>query len=139
MNGNIRSEFKPLPVVTGRIVCVFPSIRYVEALQKLLGERISQEPPIGWEELHNNPEAFPDKTRLVYLESDSVGKTILAMPSPTTFLCEDMFTLADGRLIVLRDQSGRKWGENGGPSQEVFDRWNTEFLWECAKEPRREG
>lgn len=120
MFDNVRRSVEPLSPVTGRIICVFPSIKHVKALQKLLGTRISQEAPIGWEELHRAPEDFPDMTRLVFLESNSVGETLLALPAKSSFLSHDTFVMADGRLFSLRDQSGQKWGVNGGLSEDVF-------------------
>lgn len=120
MFDNIQSTLAPVPPTLGRIVCVFPSERHVKALQKLLGERISQEPHIGWDEFHAAPEDFPDKERLIWLEAHSTGEALLKLPAKTTFLAEDVFALADNRLIAVRDRSSRKWGVDDGLSADVF-------------------
>ena len=118
------SKIAPLPAITGRLVAALPSERHVRALQKLLGSKISQEPAIGLAEFQHAPESFPDRDRLIFLEAQTPGEAIVALPAKTSFLAEDVFVMADGKLINLRDMSSRRWGENGGLNDEVFARFD---------------
>lgn len=127
LNKPIPSKFATLPVITGRLVAALPSERHVRTLQKLLGDKISQEPAIGWVDFHNAPESFPDRDRLIFLEAKTPGEAIIAMPAKATFLAEDVFVMADGKLINLRDMSSRRWGVDGGLNEEVFARFDEVF------------
>lgn len=129
----IPSKFAELPTITGRILMIFPSEDHVRAVQKLLGDKISQEPAIGWQELHDAPERFPDRSRLVFLNSEGI-KRILALNPKTTFFAEEVFVLSAEKLITLRDITGRRWGNDGGLSQDVLDGFQ-----DIYKELNREG
>lgn len=125
MFDNIRQADKlEIPAAFDRIIVCVPSKRHVKALQMVLGERISQEDPIGWEEFHANPEQYKDKTRLLFLESHSVGETIRKMPGKLTFLAQDVFVIVDGtKIMPLRDQTGRKWGDENTSSEVALARY----------------
>jgi len=121
------SKVPSLPAITGRLVAALPSERHVRALQKLLGGKISQEPPIALADFQHAPESFPDRDRLVFLEAQTPGEAIMCLPAKATFLAEDVFVIADGKLINLRDMSSRRWGEDGGLNEEVFARFDEVF------------
>lgn len=119
-----KSEFIPLPPTVGRIIVCVPSLRHVKALQVVLGDRISQEEPIVWEEFHANPDDYQNKARLIFLQAETTGETIAKMPSQTTFLAEDVFVFVDGKKILpLRDQTSRKWGDENTTSEDALARY----------------
>ncbi|MNH15806.1 hypothetical protein D3C79_754280 [compost metagenome] len=130
MFDNIRQTIEPLPAITNRIVCVFPSKSHVQALQRCLGDAISQEAPIDWDEFHNDPEAFTDPDRIIFMECHSVGEATLRMPAKATFLSREMFVMADGKVLAIRDQTGRKWRTGSDPDGTTADSFKhfDEFL-----------
>jgi hypothetical protein len=110
--GAIKSEFVALPAATGYIIVCVPTRRHVKALQTLLGPRISQEEAVDWDTFNANPEAYPDKSRLIFMEAHTTSETIAKMPPRMTFLAAEVFVLAGSvQLMALRDQTGCKWGD----------------------------
>lgn len=119
-----KSETIPLPPTVGRIIVCVPSLRHVKALQVVLGDRISQEEPVGWDEFYAKPEDYQNKARLIYLKAETTGETIAKLPSRTTFLAEDVFVLVDGKKILpLRDQTSRKWGDENTLTEDALARY----------------
>lgn len=107
------------PVTSGRIIVTMPTLEHVKALQFLLKDNgISQEEPIRYEDFIANPSDYPDKTRLIWLFLENPMQIYSVMDPLTMFMCDEIFALVGRAVIVTRDQSGKRWGVNDGPSTE---------------------
>ncbi|MNO21502.1 hypothetical protein D3C76_112760 [compost metagenome] len=122
MFSGIRVSVDKLPKETGRIVVMMPSLLHVKALQFLLKDKLSQDPPIRYAEFMEDPDKFPDKARLIFLQTDNPNLGWKSMTPKAMFMADEVFALVGKALIPSRDQTGYRWGdqEKGILSVDVF-------------------
>jgi hypothetical protein len=141
-------------IVKGKYVVIAPSVRHVKALQTLLGNRFPVGDPITLEEAkeklvfpqmiifiaHDKPIDYARRNdelpltggvkRTHLLRTDHTKVHFGELEGRDIFLANDVFILNDETALLMRDQTGWKYGdkEEGVSTRDVLAKFSDTFV-----------